>query len=159
MLRQQRGPRRIGREAGCWNPLLVASGNVHGEQRRSAIAAGIAKEHQDAAIRRKGRSLVVESARENPLARTVGFHDADGKLSGTLFGEGDVVAARPPPRGRIAALAQGNPLRRPAGRRHHVDLRLAAAGGFETYAGAVVRIGRRGIDRGSISEAWRRLSS
>src|SRR5207253_8788955 len=91
---QQGRPRRIGREAGGWNPLLVASGNVHGEQRRSAVAAGVAEEHQNAAVRRKGRSLVVESARENPLARTIGFHDADGKLSGTLFGEGDVVATR-----------------------------------------------------------------
>ena len=36
-------------------------GNIDGEQRRSAIAAGIAEEHHDPAIRRKGRPFIVEA--------------------------------------------------------------------------------------------------
>src|SRR5258708_8303097 len=88
----------MGCEARRWNALLVASGNIHGEQRRPAIATGIAEEHQDATVRREGRSFVVESGGENPLARAVRLHDADGKLSAALFGEGDVLHTRRPHR-------------------------------------------------------------
>jgi len=100
-----------------WNPLFVTSGNIHGEQRRSGIAAGVAEEHQNAAVRRKGRSFIMEAGRKDPLAGAVGLHDADGKLSAALLGEGDVVAARRPDRGGIAAFAKGYALRRSAGRR------------------------------------------
>src|ERR1700737_5452572 len=152
MLGQQRRPCRIGREAGSWNPLFVASGNVHGEQRRSAIAAGVAEEHENAAVRRKGRSFVVESGGENPLTRAVGLHDADGKLSAALFGKGDVVAPRRPDRRRIVALPEGYTLRGSARRRHHINLRLSTAVGFETYTRPVGPIGRGGSIRGGRGE-------
>ncbi len=48
-------------------------------------------------------------------------------------------------------------MRGSAGRRHHIDLRLATAVGFETYASPIGRIGRRGIDRRSVGEARGRL--
>src|SRR5206468_5311992 len=96
-------PCRIGREAGSWDFLFVASGNVHGKQRGSAIATGIAEEHHDAAVRREGRTFVVEAGGQDPLTRAVGLHDANGKLTAALLGEGDVVAARRPDRGRVTA--------------------------------------------------------
>src|SRR5207248_5422063 len=54
-------------------------------------------------------------------------------------------------------LAERDALRRSAGRRHHIDLRLAATIGFETNASAVRRVGWRGIDRRRIGETRGRL--
>ena len=48
--------------------MLVAPGNIYGEQRGPAIAARIAEEHHDASIRREGRTFVVEALREQTLS-------------------------------------------------------------------------------------------
>src|SRR5438445_13864395 len=105
LLRQQRRPGWIRREAGGRHPLFVAPGDVDGEQRRAAVAALVAEEHHHPPVRCEGRPLVMEAGGQDALAGTVGLHDADGELAAALLGEGDVVAARRPDRGRIAAVA------------------------------------------------------
>src|SRR5437879_1673134 len=138
LLRQQRRPGWVRREAGGRHPLFVTPGDVDGEQRWAAVAAGVAEEHHDPPVRCDGWPLVMEAGGQDALAGPVGLHDADGELPAALFGKGDVVAARRPDRGRIAAvavvLAKRDALRGSAGRRHHIDLRLAAAVGFEADA-------------------------
>src|SRR5262249_41482413 len=92
--RQERRPGRIRRVAGRRNLLLVAAGEIDGVERGPGVAAGIAEEHQHAAVRREGRALVVEARGEDALARAVRIDHADGELAAELLGEGDHVAAR-----------------------------------------------------------------
>src|SRR5262245_53910988 len=79
--RQQRRPGGVGRIARRRNLLLVAAGEIYGVGRGPAVAAGIAEEHQHAAVRREGRSLVVEAGREDALARAVRIDHADRELA------------------------------------------------------------------------------
>src|SRR5437868_9027544 len=65
--REQRRPGRIRRIAGRWDSLLVAAGEIDREQLGSAVAARIAEEHEDAAVRRPGRSLVVKTLGKQPF--------------------------------------------------------------------------------------------
>src|SRR5690606_26674615 len=125
--------------------LLVTAGQVDREQLRSA--AGLAEEHQHAAIWRPGRAFLQAAGGEDALARAVGAHHADLELAGGLLGEGDEVAARGPDRRRIGAVAEGDALRVRAIRAHRVDVRTAAAIRREDDAAAVRRIGRRSVDR------------
>src|SRR5215469_1255387 len=125
-LRQERRPSRIGREARGRGSLLIAAGDVDGEQSGPRTAARIAKEHDHAPVRRPGRALVVEALGQEPLAPPVGLHDADRKLALILLGEGDVVTARRPDRSRIDSLAEADALRAAAARTHDVDLRMPA---------------------------------
>ena len=60
----------IGREARRRDPLLVAAGDVDGEQRRPAAAAGSRKNITHAAVRRKGRALVVEARGQDAARRS-----------------------------------------------------------------------------------------
>jgi hypothetical protein len=68
--------------------LFETPGYIHRVERWTGIAAGIAEEHQHAAIGCKGRAFVVESGGENSLARAIRFHDADRELPAALLGEG-----------------------------------------------------------------------
>src|SRR5262245_18967420 len=155
-LLQQWGPGRIGRVARRLQELLVAAGDVHRIQHRPAAPGGGAEEHDDAAVRRPCRPLVVIALGEAPLAGSVRPHDADGELALSLLGEGDVIAARRPHRRRIGAVAEADALRLAAARRHDVDLLLAAAVRLEADAHAVGRIGRRGVDHLRIGQTRRR---
>src|SRR6266511_1527906 len=113
-LRQQRRPGRVGRVARRRQALLVATGDVDRVQRRPRLPAGVAEEHDHAAVRRPGRALVVIALGQDAFARSVGAHDADAELALILLGEGDIVAARRPHRRRIGAIAETDALRRSA---------------------------------------------
>src|SRR5262249_60875908 len=104
------------------------------------IAAGIAEEHQHAAIGRPGRALVVEALGEQPLALPVRLDHADAEGAAAALGERDIVAARRPHRRRIRAFAEADALGPAAGRPHDVDLLGAAALGLEAAARRVRRI-------------------
>src|SRR6202043_2148355 len=81
---QQWRPGRIGSKARRRDALFEASGNIDRKQRRPAIAAGIAEEHQHPPVRRECRPFIVEARGENPFARTIGLDDADGELTAAL---------------------------------------------------------------------------
>src|SRR6185437_5987329 len=95
---------------------FVAAGDVDGVQIRPF--PDVAEEHDDASIRRESRSFVVETLRQDALARAVRLQYADRKLPIGLAGESDVVAARRPHRRRVMSLAEADALRRPAGCGH-----------------------------------------
>src|SRR5215813_7142045 len=103
--RQERRPRRIRRVARGGNLLLVATRKVDRVERRPAVTARIAKEHDHAAVRREGRTLVVEPGRQDPLARAVRVDHADRELPAHLLGEGDDIAAGRPYRRRVRSFA------------------------------------------------------
>src|SRR5262249_26352649 len=83
---QQRRPCRIGCIARSRYALLVAARDIDRVERRSGIAAGIAEEHDHAAVRREGRPLVVEAFRQDALARSVRLDDSDRKFALRLLG-------------------------------------------------------------------------
>ena len=97
----------------------------------------------------------MESFGEDAFVRSVGLHDADRELALPLLGEGDEIAFRRPDGRRIAAVAEGDALGAAAAGRHDVDLLRAAAIRFEADAGAVGRVGRRGVDRRRIGQPGR----
>src|ERR671925_389368 len=120
---------------------------------RTAIGARlVAKEHQDAAIGRPGRTLVVKALRENAVARPVGLHDTNQELLGQLLRERDVVAAWGPDRGRIAAIIEADATdARPVGA-HDVELLRAISIRLEDDLAAVGRIAWTCIDAGGLRE-------
>src|SRR6266704_2162088 len=138
--RQQRRPRRVRGVARRRDPLFVAAGDVDRVKRRPRIAAGVAEEHQHAAVRRPGRALVVIALGEDPLVAAVYAHDADGEAALVLLGERDRVAARRPHRRGVGTFAEADALRPAAVGGHDVDLRAPAAIGFEADAVALGRI-------------------
>ena len=78
--------------------------------------------------------FVVIAGGEDALARAVRLHHADRELPAALLGEGDEIAARRPHRRRIGGLRRRRCAAPAAARRHDVDLRPAAAVGFEADA-------------------------
>src|SRR5579863_9655288 len=126
-LAEQRSPGRVRPIGRCRHFEFGAAEHVDHEDVRAGFAAGIAEEHEEEAVRRPGRPLVMETFREYALARPVRLHYANGKRAGALSGEGDVIALRRPDRRRIAPLAVGNPLRIAAARRHDVKLLVTSA--------------------------------
>src|SRR5215208_3866800 len=131
-LRQQRRPGRVGSVARRRRALLIAAGNIDGVERRSAITARIAEEHQHASVRRPSRAFVMVALGQNAFARTIRLDNANGEAALELLGEGDVVAAWRPDRRRIGALAEADALRRSALRTHDINLLATATIGFET---------------------------
>src|SRR3954469_4707827 len=125
-LGEQRRPGGIGCEGRRRHALLVAAGDVHGEQRRPAAAAGVAEEHDDPTVRAESRAFIVKAFGQDALARAVRLHDADGEFAAADLGEGDVVALRRPYRRRVGAFAETDALRAAALRAHDVDLLRAA---------------------------------
>src|SRR3546814_12208098 len=88
-----------------------------------------AEEHQDAAVRRPGRSLFLIRLAEEPLSRPVRPHHADMEAALVHLGEGDQVAARRPDRRGIPAVAMAGPADVAAACVHVVEpLRPAAVG-------------------------------
>src|SRR5262249_16958610 len=89
----ERRPRGIRSVAGRWNALLVATGDVDGEELRAGIPPGIPEDNDDAAIGGERRSFVVKAFGQYALAAAIGPHDANGEFAGADLGEGDVVTA------------------------------------------------------------------
>src|SRR5262249_2435572 len=90
---QKRRPGRVRGEIGSRDSLLVATGEIDRVELRPAGPCSLAEEHQHAAVRRPGRPLLLEAARQNALAGAVELHDADLEFAARLLGEGDEVAA------------------------------------------------------------------
>src|SRR5262245_18141265 len=127
--------------------LLVAAGHIDCVERRAAVPAGVAEEHDHAPIRAPCRSLVVIALGQDALARSIRAHDADREPALRLLREGDQIAARRPHRRRVGTVAEADALRLAATRGNQIDLLLAAAVGFERDAMTVWRIRGRGIEQ------------
>src|SRR5919198_5083162 len=112
----------------------------------------VAKEHQDAAVGRPSRTLVVKAFGENALARPVGLHDPDQELARQLLCKRDVVASRRPDRGRIAAIIKADATdARPVGA-HDIELLRTLPVRLENDLAAVGRIAWTRIDAGSLRQ-------
>src|SRR5260370_13829151 len=92
--RQQRRPCGVGCKAWRRHPQYIAAGDIDGVERRPGVAAGMAEEHQDAAVGREGRPLVVEAFGKDAFTLPVNPHDADREAALALLGERDEIAAR-----------------------------------------------------------------
>src|SRR4029079_8356233 len=108
-LPQQWRPSRVGPESRRRHALLVAAGYIDREQLWTGIAPRITEEHQQPAVGRPSRALVVKPFCQYALAGAVRTHDADGKPALRLLGECNVIPARRPHRRRIGAVAKAHP--------------------------------------------------
>src|SRR5690348_1639329 len=97
----ERAPVRVGGVGVHLDLLLVAAPDVDRPQARPGIAARIAEEHDDAAVRAEGRALGVEAVDEDALARAVGLHGADLEIATRLPRVGNEVSLGRPDRRRV----------------------------------------------------------
>ena len=124
------------------------AGDIDGVQLWPSRGAGhFPEEHENTAIRRPGRSLVVKAVRQDALAAAIGFHDADQEAPGDRLGEGDIVAAWRPDRRRIAAIPIGDPPGVAAILAHHEQLLGPVPIGLEHDLASILRKRRSRIDR------------
>src|SRR5215467_15269239 len=84
--RQQWRPCGVGCKAWRRHPQFIAAGDIDGVERRPGVAAGIAEEHEDAAVGREGRPLIVEAFGKDAFTLAVNPHDADREGALALLG-------------------------------------------------------------------------
>src|SRR4029077_4620410 len=137
-LRQKRRPGRIRGVAGCGNLQFVAATDV--DRVKRGPLPDIAEKHQHASVRRECRSLVVESLREEALARAVGLENADREITAGLSRKRVMIAAWRQARRRVMSPAEVDSGCRSAARWHDVDLLRAAAVALEADATSIGRI-------------------
>src|SRR5471030_2512194 len=121
---------------------------MKGDGAGAAGAVGLLLEvHQDPPVGRPGRAFDQVAVGQHALATAIGPHDADPEAAGHDLGEGDIIAARRPDWRGIAAVAEADALLAAAARAHDIELLGATTVGVEHDLGAIVGVGRRGIDR------------